>query len=274
MKIVGKNSDYYDSALKFGFDETIIYVRKPEVKEFGHEDLGFSEGSFSIKKDSKGYYNRPHLSDGKKRNVVSGGRFVRPVIVSIAGVAHKVYIESEVYNGLVNHFRGNGIGSGNFNFEEFVRQDPRNTYGYHNWEDAFNEDEVELIGIEESYNKNPFRTRNNVSDNGENLKRDFTDVHLKSGAPVVMMIEIDRPSSYFGKCNRGSVIVVNNPCLKSLGFNKVINPHDMMQKISQFIGGVVPGNQMPMVEISDKAKVQKKGFDPVYGFRTRPTSVR
>lgn len=49
-----------------------------------------------------------------------------------------------------------------------------------------------------------------------------------------------------------------------------LDPYSCFQNIEQFISGVVPGQQMPMVTLSDKHMVLKKGFDPKYGFRTRP----
>ena len=67
-------------------------------------------------------------------------------------------------------------------------------------------------------------------------------------------------------------MLVRNPCLADLHLQRSLDPHSCFQDISQFIGGVMPGRQMPMVEISDKDMVVKKGFDEKYGFRTRPSS--
>jgi hypothetical protein len=64
--------------------------------------------------------------------------------------------------------------------------------------------------------------------------------------------------------------IIRNPCLNRLGVAAVMDPFDCFQTLSQFIGGVAPGRSMPMVTISDKDQINKKGFDPVYGFRTRP----
>ena len=64
--------------------------------------------------------------------------------------------------------------------------------------------------------------------------------------------------------------LILNPRLADIGFQRLVDPYTCFQAISQFIEGVVPGQQMPMVAISDASQVRKKGFDPKYGFRTRP----
>ena len=68
--------------------------------------------------------------------------------------------------------------------------------------------------------------------------------------------------------------LILNPRLADIGFQRLVDPYTCFQAISQFIEGVVPGQQMPMVAISDASQVRKKGFDPVYGFRKRPATDR
>lgn len=113
------------------------------------------------------------------------------------------------------------------------------------------------------------------------LERDFTSLHLEVGAPVLLLTSPDALYSGYSKkdCARRAeifkdsshnVAVIKNPRLEDLRFQRVLDPFSCFQAISQFIEGVVPGQQMPMVEISDQSKILKKGFDPVYGFRTRP----
>ena len=64
--------------------------------------------------------------------------------------------------------------------------------------------------------------------------------------------------------------LILNPRLADIGFQRLVDPYTCFQAISQFIEGVVPGQQMPMMAISDASQVRKKGFDPKYGFRKRP----
>jgi hypothetical protein len=66
--------------------------------------------------------------------------------------------------------------------------------------------------------------------------------------------------------------IIRNPALAPLNLAASLDPFACFQTLAQFIGGVVPGRSMPMVVLSDQDLVQKKGFDPIYGFRTRPKS--
>jgi hypothetical protein len=61
-----------------------------------------------------------------------------------------------------------------------------------------------------------------------------------------------------------------NCSLKEYEFYKVFDPYSAYQTLSQYIDGsfAYPGNIT--IEIADKYKITGKGFDPVYGFRTRP----
>lgn len=54
----------------------------------------------------------------------------------------------------------------------------------------------------------------------------------------------------------------NSDGLKKYDFAKIIDPWTAFQEISMFLGGVIPRDANPMVEIKDeKTMVQKHGFD-------------
>jgi hypothetical protein len=61
-----------------------------------------------------------------------------------------------------------------------------------------------------------------------------------------------------------------NFSLKEYEFYKVFDPYSAYQELCMFVDGSLayPGN-IP-IEIDDKYKITGKGFDPIYGFRTRP----
>jgi hypothetical protein len=117
---------------------------------------------------------------------------------------------------------------------------------------------------------------------------DFTESALHLDAPVFLMGHLFGWETYdpkkgiqertdivcVGDCSpRGSLAIVRNPKLDDFRLQTVLSPFEAFQEISQFIEGVVPGRMMPMVTLSDKHQIQKKGFDPVYGFRKRPASL-
>ena len=115
------------------------------------------------------------------------------------------------------------------------------------------------------------------------LAHDFTELHLQTQAPVLLVASIDLlypsrstqfPESLKKALATGgpgaNAAIIINPRLADFGMERVLDPYSCFQAISQFIGGVIPGQQLPMTSISDASMVQKKGFDPKYGFRKRP----
>jgi hypothetical protein len=67
---------------------------------------------------------------------------------------------------------------------------------------------------------------------------------------------------------------VNGTNLKDLQLYKVCDAHSMFQIISQWVGGVLPGHTHDMVQITDdKIKAHKHGFDK-HSFRKLPHKTR
>jgi hypothetical protein len=61
---------------------------------------------------------------------------------------------------------------------------------------------------------------------------------------------------------------INGDFLKNYKFFKVLDPWQAFQEIQMFVGGVLPRNPNPMVEITnDKIKIHKHGFDLKTSFR-------
>lgn len=64
--------------------------------------------------------------------------------------------------------------------------------------------------------------------------------------------------------------IIINPPLVDYGFYKVMDPYTAYQELSMWLEGTLAWPFNMMVEVGDKSKVLKHGFDPKYGFRTRP----
>lgn len=116
------------------------------------------------------------------------------------------------------------------------------------------------------------------------LEQDFTQLHLNTGAPIILVSKVSLLGDLDNQMREqfekerlaGREIppaLILNPRLADLNMANVLDPASAFQEVSQFISGVAPGQQMPMVEISDEDKVHKRGFDPKYGFRTRPKGM-
>lgn len=65
---------------------------------------------------------------------------------------------------------------------------------------------------------------------------------------------------------------VNGDDLRSLGFWKVHDVNSAFQELSMWVGGILPRPGKPMVEIDDRMRAQKHGFDK-WSFRKPPAAV-
>lgn len=75
---------------------------------------------------------------------------------------------------------------------------------------------------------------------------------------------------YHPGCN--SQLSINDN-LSDVQFYRVFDAYTAYQELEMWLGGVLAYPPNFMVEISDKSKIQKGGFDPVYGFRKRPAKT-
>lgn len=103
--------------------------------------------------------------------------------------------------------------------------------------------------------------------------QDWTALHLDHDAPVLLLINRHEARWWWDKASSASSWLVRNPRLKDLRMGSTLDSYTLFQEISMFIGGVMPGQQSPMVQVSDRTQVVKKGFDPIYGFRRRPQNA-
>lgn len=66
----------------------------------------------------------------------------------------------------------------------------------------------------------------------------------------------------------GNDKLVVNPELKKLQFYRIVDAYTAFQELSMFISGVMGGSAPPMIEISDKIRAEKHGFDK-WSFRRK-----
>lgn len=64
---------------------------------------------------------------------------------------------------------------------------------------------------------------------------------------------------------------INGDFMKDLGFAKVMDPFTANQAVAQYVGGVLPANARPMVELGNMERIQKAGFDTKMSFRKAPS---
>lgn len=285
MKLISKFHDYYDTVLAQGRDESIVYVREraeamqhlsPALLPWLAEARGFSVGARTIfVRDQANHHGRGHTPwmGPDTDETETQWRFDEAFVV-IAGKAHPVWVRHGAIEALMDrqNFMQSPVGD--------VATAPLAAAMRAKLHERRNVLQKEPDVQVRPHAEQEENTRAYENARARFLTQDFTELHIAQGAPVLLLGD---PECLYGRAfNRAAfrtqgneaatknVLVVKNPRLASLGFQRTLDPFACFQEISQFIGGVVPGQQLPLVEISDKSKIEKKGFDPKYGFRTRP----
>lgn len=262
MKIIGKTKDYYDSALGFGHDDSCVYVRKRSLNtaHISPDILPWKRHN-TIPPHYFGEQGQRTLSVvetslPKYQGIYQSVRF-HEAFVCVAGQAYGVFVRQQGIwpvlpetTPIVGHSEANKI------LNLFPEQTLSNGTPRYAVVDNF-------LSFSDAARSSYTHTRDQF------LSRDFTSLHLQMGAPVLLILNPHHFQSHHTTLS-DNVVVVNNPVLKDLHMQNVLDPFGCFQSIEQFISGVVPGQQMPMVTLTDQDMVRKKGFDPKYGFRTRP----
>ena len=95
----------------------------------------------------------------------------------------------------------------------------------------------------------------------------LVDLCRKVGAPVFTVNKVD----YLGRDGKQVWIDGDIPCLGELGMATLFSPQQMYQELAMFVGNRMkePPDTEPPVELSNKQKIVKAGFDLVKSFRHR-----
>ncbi len=283
MRLISKFQDYYDTALAQGRDESILYIRKKSVTaEYLSADMipwaasrlrtvrikDQTEKSRSMRWiPGYGYEQNSHFWSFDEAFVVIAGKAMPVWIRSGSGQALLEDKKSEDYLG--------DISIENMVNEMTKRRTQSNT-----------DPNITPNVVASFDNRSDLENRAYDAARERLLSHDFSGLHIDKGGPVLLISSISSlyTSRYYlpqemktllddTSTQKPNIGIIVNPRLADINFQKLVHPYTCFQDISQFIGGVIPGQQMPMVEISDQSKVQKKGFDPVYGFRRRPNRI-
>ena len=98
-------------------------------------------------------------------------------------------------------------------------------------------------------------------------KESMIDIFYKYKVPVFVIRS--KQTNKWGTYNRKARTLILNPMLKEYEFYKVFDSYTAFQEINMFMSGVIGMNAPETVEISDKSKIEKKGFDE-WSFRKEP----
>jgi len=231
MKIIDSRNDYYDNITGY-YSKYPVYVRKEESHYLGDYI------KFFTKRDRERILD---ISDSVYKLCGIGD----PYIVGVCGDLYLVVLTS----------RSDGI---NIKIKSFVNMnDIKRSCG---------DDIVELCDECPCSHINHYTPRQSICVHAKKIhlwndivanNTDFIrSLFIKAGCPI-FSIQI-----------KYSKVFIKNPILKHIGFQSVIHPYDMYQKIEMFLGNeLVKEKKIP--EFSDDLKRHAHGMDS-YSFKRRP----
>ena len=287
MKIISSFHDYYDKVLTHGRDDDILYIRKrSEILHNLPEDIlpWKVSGKWGYKKpDTFNIIDKKMINDEgishmsiDRPNIYKGHYQFHEAFALVAGKAYSVWVKTnfgydEKLNDLSNNIFG---GYDKKNILNKIVEKKGNGSNVFNQKPRFIDVSSKCLFDGSEYNKShkiAYQSAKNKF-----LEYNFTDFHLELNAPILLVgdinfMDVNNQKNSNIKQENHNTFVVKNPRLADLYFEHVLNPYTCFQDVFQFVGGVAPGRQMPMIQISDKDMIVKKGFDDVYGFRKRPS---
>lgn len=248
MRILGGH-DYYDTALGYGRDETLVFVRtaaeKCDLVPFKATPL-----------------QQPH--DHALR--LGSETFLRVTTVKHDGVEYTFYPTILWFAGV----RHGGIMAVRYD----SRNMPQETYSQRNdplwfWhEDRFSEFLKEI----KTELKKPRRGEEAESINGTNLSSFFENEGTREERDWLIEHRYSIATYHTDKwqSDHGSGWKFNTDGLKELHVQKLLDPFEAFQLLSQWVGGVLPRSANPMIDIRDeKTMIAKHGMDE-WSFRKMP----
>lgn len=254
MRLIhGKIHDYYDVVAKYGHaTDGNTFLRNPETIKIKYEKSWTSNGwkhtidsnplSFIVK-DSVNHYDNYFRFKNKVRATVS---------------TFKILFCGKVYKGI------------KFSLENSSKTPGLGVYTHHYCYDVNSIEELFLLNDDILPEKGKTRSifnRDKDLLSRESLNKyfivnDYTDICV-ANKYVIGIIESKINH------NNGYEVVLNGR-LEDYQFYRVIDPYTAYQELSMYVDGMLayPGNID--VDIPDEYKIESKGFDKKYGFRTRP----
>lgn len=230
MKIISNFSDYYDSIIAYGVDPLITYKRFTEEHNLDTKYLGTNPTKFD--------WRHSHLIELKADFDFS----------KIGIETFYIFFCNEIYLGWKiwkksRHSQICDLYDFFYTKESILKyladvDTARNYYGFRHpsWKAPDS-----LKDISEMFDK---RTKLLT------LYKPEENFYIKYSSPVIVFTNTEK-----------GVRLITNPKLKDFKFQKIKEPFTAFQEISTFISNTFgyPGN--PTVEVSEKTKIEKHGFN-------------
>ena len=250
MRIISDFHDYYDSALSYGIDPNLIYLRKQQKLYYGFkitDKVKQLPGNldavlkpvldilFKIPEGIKGILarrNDPHI-DISSKIIGFCGRIYPAIDLNNVTYYSPQSLVSLMPSSILSRLKiDQNIMS------DWISKTDKWNYGkrltFHDWNKM-----IEEIG-----------------------SKRFDDIFIEMKAPI-FVCEYDNHA-----CN-----LVINPLLSKLSFQKIKSPTEAFQEISMYLGNQLAVQNDPSSVISDDILRDKKGFDK-WSFRQHKDDVK
>ena len=234
--------DYYDKILAFGRDETLFFDRSQFAKArfVTGREAGFTKGPPGL------LDFRSELSWRRCSGLTIDGREYQytPYVVWFAG----------------ERFAGVRLESRDNHWPPRPAQEPQWFWG----REAFID---HLKSLHEEQFEGSWDQDTVIREESLNRLFDYaptkTDIDWMVANKVAIAISSNyyyHGDQYYGSTESGWYL--NCDGLSAMGFAKALEPYSAFQKLSQWIGGVLSGDNKPMIKITDEKVILKKhGFD-------------
>lgn len=228
MKIISPFRDYYDSALAYGHDNRVVYVRKTEELYNATDPVLKTNSQYKALFSSLGEsgcegYDRSSIIFNPTQ-ILFCGKMYRGIRVtaklhwSLPQVKKtEVYYHAEALENAVRDLGGSLD----------LDHQPRHRYW---WTDTVRAGTVR-----------------------EWLSQQGIDSYYDYAVENRFVAVVADPSS--------PARVINNPCLASYDFYRVVNPVTAYQEIDMYVSGVLPSANAVVSPTPDKYKIHAHGFD-------------
>ena len=254
MKIISNFRDYYDVCQKYGQDKRVVYTRNTQdshevklpfnIKQYSFIGEIFTNvpvlRSWDIRNEK--FSNEHNLTVGFSNGLVGFcGKWyphIRMDITQINNINLTISSNFFVYSYSLDEFLFN-LERYKFNdFKEFIYR--TKTRYKHKKDNDFN-----VVNLEKYFKK-----YSGIADK--------SNIFSEQKCPIVFVKGVWR--SVF-QSDADNMKVIMNPNLHKLNFMKVIDPYTAFQELEIFMSGVLGVGEPQIVTISDKDKIEKRGFN-------------
>lgn len=256
MRIISKTHDYYDAALVYGRDETLIFARaeadgpKEIVDTLTEHLTNTSRYAWDTRYEvgcrvPYSNYN-PRMPDSVDKNVVSAS--VRAAIVGFCGILYPVVI----YRAAIRTaFETKNIVETSYLLPEENIEDLAINFASRIRSHTPRFESKYLESSKSRWDKKSssysMQIHNTVSKINSVADR-FSSVFVDNKVPYFVVDFLAKEVKFL-------------PSLKDLQFYKVKDPFTAMQELSMYVGGVIPRQEKELINISDKDRIAQHGFD-------------